>query len=107
LLRFGIAVSETSRLSLRGIGGNLGLFIGISGVTIIEWLEFLVVSLCTYTCCAAGIPLCHDESEIPATDPGAEVEQEKEVGDDSKNPSSQSKATEDKPPAMGQFSLQV
>ena len=44
-----------------GIGGNLGLFIGISGVTILEWVEFFFIALATYTCCATGVPLWHDD----------------------------------------------
>ena len=50
-----------------GIGGNLGLFIGISGVTLMEWLEFCFIALLTYTCCATRVPLDHEESQIPAT----------------------------------------
>lgn len=58
---------------LSGIGGNIGLFLGISGMTLIEWLEFFAIAACTYTCCAKKVLFCHTAE---ATDPTAAAEVE-------------------------------
>jgi hypothetical protein len=53
--------SRTTEFSglLAGLGGNMGLFLGISGMTIFEWLEFWIMALLMWTCCGSGIPGCH------------------------------------------------
>ena len=54
------------------LGGNMGLFLGISGMTVFEWLEFSVIATGVYCLGFSIIPGCHELKNAPQAEEGEE-----------------------------------